>query len=381
MVSETVYRTLLVAYPRDFREEYGEQMVQFCRDRMRWDGRGFRGLLLWMNLIFDLATSAFKERLGGSGMRSGKPVIETEALTKIYGSIVAVDDLSMSVPKGHAYGLLGPNGSGKTTTMGMLLGLVKPTSGNFSLFGSSGGLEESLRRVGAIIEYPSFYPYLTGRENLLYFQGIFERGAPEDIDGLLDKVGLAESGDRRFSTYSLGMKQRLGLAFALLGDPEVLFLDEPTNGMDPAGMAEVRYLIRELCADGRTVLLASHLLNEVEQVCDSVVIMSDGTLIAQGAVSDILRSEDRVRLRTTDDEKAVAILSTVDWIDEVKMESGEVVVAAPGDRAAEISTVLGRAGVYVIETISDRGSLEEYFLEVTGDQEMAGQPYEAGERN
>ena len=381
MVSETVYRTLLVAYPRDFRDEYGELMVQFFRDRMRWDGRGVRGLILWMQLIFDLAASAFKERLRGPGMSDGRPVIETEALTKIYGSIVAVDDLSMSVPRGHAFGLLGPNGSGKTTTMGMLLGLVQPTSGSFSLFGSPGGLEESLRRVGAIIEYPSFYPYLTGRENLLYFQGIFERGAPEDIDGLLDKVGLAESGDRRFSTYSLGMKQRLGLAFALLGDPEVLFLDEPTNGMDPAGMAEIRYLIRELCADGRTVLLASHLLNEVEQVCDSVVIMSEGTLIAQGAVSDILRSEDRVRLRTTDDEKAVEVLSAVDWIEEAKMESGEVVVSAPRERTAEIATLLGRSDVYVVETVSDRGSLERYFLEVTGDQNVAGQPLQAGERN
>lgn len=381
MVSETVYRTLLVAYPREFRGEYGDQMVRFCQDRMRWDGRGIRGLFVWMHLIFDLATSALKEHLKGPGMSHGKTVIETEALTKIYGSIVAVDDLSMSVPKGHAFGLLGPNGSGKTTTMGMLLGLVQPTSGCFSLFGSPGGLEESLRRVGAIIEYPSFYPYMTGRENLLYFQGIFDRGAPEDIDALLEKVGLADSGDRRFSTYSLGMKQRLGLAFALLGDPEVLFLDEPTNGMDPAGMAEVRYLIRELCADGRTVLLASHLLNEVEQVCDSVVIMSEGTLIAQGAVSDILRTEDRVRLRTTDDEKAVAVLSTVDWIEEVKLESGEVVIAAPGDRAAEISTVLGRADVYVVETVSERGSLERYFLEVTGDQEMTGSPVETGERN
>ncbi len=381
MVSETVYRTLLVAYPRDFRDEYGELMVQFFRDRMRWDGRGVRGLILWMQLIFDLAASAFRERLRGPSMSNGRPVIETEALTKIYGSIVAVDDLSVSVPKGHAFGLLGPNGSGKTTTMGMLLGLVQPTSGNFSLFGSSAGLEESLRRVGAIIEYPSFYPYLTGRENLLYFHGIFERGAPEDINGLLEKVGLAESGDRRFSTYSLGMKQRLGLAFALLGDPEVLFLDEPTNGMDPAGMAEVRYLIRELCADGRTVLLASHLLNEVEQVCDSVVIMSNGTLIAQGAVSDILRSGDRLRLKTTDDDKAVAVLSALDWIEDVKLESGEVVVFAPSDRTEEISTALGRSDVYVVETVSDRGSLERYFLEVTGDQDAAGQSLGTGERN
>ncbi len=301
-------------------------------------------------------------------MSKDRPVIETEALTKIYGRKIAVDNLSMAVPRGHAFGLLGPNGSGKTTTMGMLLGLVRPTSGRFSLFGSPDRLEESLRRVGAIIEYPSFYPYLTGRENLRYFQGIFDRGAPEDIDGLLERVGLSESGDYRFSTYSLGMKQRLGLAFALLGDPEVLVLDEPTNGMDPAGMAQVRYLIRELCADGRTVLLASHLLSEVEQMCDSVVIMSNGMLIAQGTVPDILQSENEVRLRTTDDEKAVVVLSALDWIEQVRVENGEVVVSATSDRSAGISTALGQSDVYVIETKSGRGSLERYFLEVTGDE-------------
>ena len=378
MVSERVYRALLVAYPTEFRREYGEQMIQFFRDRMRFDGGGLRGLLIWMQLVPDLAASALKERARASGESSGRPVVETEALTKIYGSIVAVDNLSMAVPRGHAFGLLGPNGSGKTSTMGMLLGLVRPTSGSFTLFGSTGGLEESLRRVGAIIEYPAFYPYLTGRENLLYFRGIFDRGAPEDIEGLLERVGLADSADQRFSTYSLGMKQRLGLAFALMGDPEVLFLDEPTNGMDPAGMAEVRHLIRELCADGRTVLLASHLLNEVEQMCDSVAIMSDGTLIAQGAVPDILLSEDHVRLRTTDDERAVEVLSALDWVADARIEGGEVIVSAPGDRSAEISEALGHSDVYVIATEADRGSLERYFLEVTGDEAARAQRPGAG---
>ena len=378
MVSERVYRALLVAYPTEFRREYGEQMIQFFRDRMRFDGGGLRGLLIWMQLVPDLAASALRERARVSGMNSGRPVVETEALTKIYGSIVAVDNLSMAVPRGHAFGLLGPNGSGKTSTMGMLLGLVRPTSGSFTLFGSTGGLEESLRRVGAIIEYPAFYPYLTGRENLLYFRGIFDRGAPEDIDGLLERVGLADSADQRFSTYSLGMKQRLGLAFALMGDPEVLFLDEPTNGMDPAGMAEVRHLIRELCADGRTVLLASHLLNEVEQMCDSVAIMSDGTLIAQGAVPDILLSEDHVRLRTTDDERAVEVLSALDWVADARTEGGEVIVSAPGDRSAEISEALGRSDVYVIAAEAGRGSLERYFLEVTGDEAAREQRPGAG---
>ena len=295
-------------------------------------------------------------------------VIETNSLTKHYGSIVAVDGLSMSVPRGHVFGLLGPNGSGKTTTMSMLLGLVRPTSGGFSLFGSSDGLEESLHRVGAIIESPSFYPYLTGRQNLLYFQGISRRGAPEDIDGLLDRVGLSGRGDHKFRTYSLGMKQRLGLAYSLLGDPELLFLDEPTNGMDPAGMAEVRDLIRNIGAGGKTVLLSSHLLHEVEQVCDSVAILSKGKLIAQGDVADLLSSQDQIRLQTTDNGRAVEILYALDWVEDVKIEDGEVVVDAPSERAPELSTVLGRSEVFVTDISSGKKSLESYFLEVTGDE-------------
>ena len=301
-------------------------------------------------------------------MAAGSHVIETTSLTKHYGSIVAVDGLSMSVPRGHVFGLLGPNGSGKTTTMSMLLGLVRPTSGAFNLFGSSDGLEQALHRVGAIIESPSFYPYLTGRQNLLYFQGISGRGSADEIDDLLERVSLADRGDHRFRTYSLGMKQRLGLAYALLGDPELLFLDEPTNGMDPAGMAEVRDLIRSLATGGRTVLLSSHLLHEVEQVCDSVAILSRGKLIAQGDVADLLQSQDEIRLKTTDNTKAVEVLSALDWIEDVKTEDGEVVVAASGDRAPELSTTLGRSDVYVTDISTGQKSLESYFLEVTGDE-------------
>ena len=300
-------------------------------------------------------------------MAAASRVIETNSLTKHYGDIVAVDGLSMSVPRGHVFGLLGPNGSGKTTTMSMLLGLVRPTSGGFSLFGSSDGLEQALHRVGAIIESPSLYPYLTGRQNLLYFQGISGRGTSDEIDSLLERVGLADRGDHRFRTYSLGMKQRLGLAYSLLGDPELLFLDEPTNGMDPAGMADVRDLIRSLGTGGRTVLLSSHLLHEVEQVCDSVAILSKGKLIAQGDVADLLRSQDQIRLKTTDNTKAVEVLSSLDWIEDVKIEDGEVVVAAPSDRAPELSTTLGRSEVYVTDISTGQKSLESYFLEVTGD--------------
>jgi ABC-2 type transport system ATP-binding protein len=306
-------------------------------------------------------------------MATGSHVIETSTLTKHYGDIVAVDGLSMSVPRGHVFGLLGPNGSGKTTTMSMLLGLVRPTSGDFNLFGSSDGLEQALHRVGAIIESPSFYPYLTGRQNLLYFQGISGRGTSDEIDGLLERVGLADRGDHRFRTYSLGMKQRLGLAYSLLGDPELLFLDEPTNGMDPAGMAEVRDLIRSLGTGGRTVLLSSHLLHEVEQVCDSVAILSKGRLIAQGKVADLVHSQagDRVRLRTTDNAKAVEVLSALDWVGDVTVDGESIVVTAPSDRSTDVSVALGRSEVYVTEMAADEMSLEQYFLDVTGSDEGA----------
>ena len=297
-------------------------------------------------------------------------VIETDGLTKRYGDILAVDDLSLGVPRGRVFGLLGPNGSGKTTTMGMLLGLVKPTAGSFSLFGDGTSHQDALHRVGAIVETPSFYPYLSGRDNLAYYQGITGRGDQKELDDMLKKVGLADRAHSRFRTYSLGMKQRLGLAYALLGDPELLFLDEPTNGMDPAGMAEVREMIRGLGTGERTVLLSSHLLHEVEQVCDSVAILSKGKLIAQGKVADLVHSRagERVRLRTTDNAKAIEVLSALEWVGDVTIDGESVVVAAPSERSSELSAALGRAEVYVTEMAADEMSLEQYFLEITGDE-------------
>ncbi len=296
-------------------------------------------------------------------------VIRTDGLTKRYGKIVAVDGLSMEVRRGHVYGLLGPNGSGKTTTMGMLLGLVRPTSGSFSLFGSSDGHRDALRRIGSIVETPAFYPYLSGRQNLAYFQGISGRGEPAELDELLERVGLASRGGDRFQTYSLGMKQRLGLAYAMLGDPELLFLDEPTNGMDPEGMAEVRELVRGLGTGGRTVLLSSHLLHEVEQVCDSVTIISRGKLIAQGAVADLLRARrsEQVRVKTTDDARARETLSALEWVEDVAVQAGSLLVTAPIARSGDLTSALSQAGVSVTEMAPVQTSLEEYFLEVTGD--------------
>jgi len=297
-------------------------------------------------------------------------VIRTDGLTKRYGEILAVDGLSMEVPRGRIFGLLGPNGSGKTTTMGMLLGLVKPTSGSFTLFGSNSPHVESLRRLGAIVETPAFYPYLSGRDNLAYFQGIGGRSDAAELDDLLEKVGLSDRADSRFRTYSLGMKQRLGLAYALLGDPELLFLDEPTNGMDPAGMAEVRDLIRSLGTGGRTVLLSSHLLHEVEQVCDSVAILSKGRLIAQGNVDDLVRpgGDERVRLRTTDNATAVEVFEGLDWVTSVDVDGDSLLVATASERSPEISTALGQAEVYVTEMAAEETSLEQYFLDVTEEE-------------
>ena len=297
-------------------------------------------------------------------------VIQTEELTKRYGRVLAVDGLSLNVPRGRIFGLLGPNGSGKTTLMSMLLGLVRPTSGSFSLFGTpptGGGLDRQLHRIGALVETPTFYPYLSGRNNLAYFQGISGRDDAKELDSLLEQVGLAGRGGDKFQTYSLGMKQRLGLAYTLLGDPELLVLDEPTNGMDPAGMAEVRDLIRGLAGDNRTVILSSHLLNEVEQVCDSVAILSHGRLIAQGDVADLLQAEGRpqVRLRTTDDRMAYEILNALAWVSSVSADNGYLVATVEPDRSWEITAALSRNQVYVAEMAPAQISLEQYFLDVT----------------
>ena len=297
-------------------------------------------------------------------------VIQTDGLTKRYGRVLAVDELSLNVPRGRIFGLLGPNGSGKTTLMSMLLGLVRPTAGAFTLFGQSpvgGGLDRQLHRVGALIETPTFYPYLSGRNNLAYFQGISGRGKQQDLDSLLEQVGLGGRGGDKFQTYSLGMKQRLGLAYTLLGDPELLVLDEPTNGMDPAGMAEVRELIRGLANDNRTVILSSHLLNEVEQVCDSVAILSHGRVIAQGEVSELLqeRGQAQVRLRTTDNAKAYEILNALAWVEGVSADNSYLLAGVAPDRSWEITAALSRNEVYVAEMAPAQMSLEQYFLDVT----------------
>ena len=297
-------------------------------------------------------------------------VVETTRLTKRYGDVVAVDDLSLAVPRGTVFGLLGPNGAGKTTIIGSLLGLIRPSAGTIRLFDAEidGSTDAAVRRIGAIMETPAFYPYLSGRDNLRYFQGITGDADDSEIGRLLDLVGLAERAEDRFNTYSLGMKHRLGIAYALLGDPELLLLDEPTNGLDPSGMAEVRQLLRRLGDGDRTIVLASHLLNEVEQVCDRVAILSRGRVIAEGAVGDLLGRRDRLRLVTTDDPGARRLLEALDWVGSVAEADGGLLVEAPSGRAAELSAALSVAGIFPAELRTVATSLEQYFLEVTGEE-------------
>jgi ABC-type multidrug transport system ATPase subunit len=285
-----------------------------------------------------------------------------------------VRDLSLRIPRGGVFGLLGPNGSGKTTTIGLLLGLVAPTSGSIRLFGSDirKSHQASLHRIGAMVESPAFYPDLSGRANLKFFRGIGQRGEAGEIERLLELVGLTARADSKFRTYSLGMKQRLGIAYALLGNPDLVFLDEPTNGLDPAGMAEMRELIVKLSKAGHTIVLSSHLLNEVEQVCSDVAILSRGALIAQGKVQDLVQTQGSVRLKTTADERAAQILGALDWVASVRSEAGYLVIGVAPDRAGDVTRALARQEVFVTEMLPQRVSLESFFLQVTAGQGTPG---------
>jgi ABC-type multidrug transport system ATPase subunit len=291
-------------------------------------------------------------------------VIETSELTKRYGErIVAVDRLAMQVQRGEVYGFLGPNGAGKTTTLRMLLGLVRPTSGSALVLGAQPGSPASLARLGALIEGPTFYPFLSGRDNLRVLARY--AGTPESrIEVVLHEVDLAARASDRFGTYSLGMKQRLGIAGALLKDPELLILDEPTNGMDPAGMAEMRRFIRGLGRGRRTVLLSSHLMAEVEQICDRVGVISRGRLVGEGTV-DELRGRESLWIRAEPLDDAERVLGSIRGIEQVARSDGGLRIAADPAAAPEINRALVDAGIAVGELRHERASLEKVFLELT----------------
>jgi ABC-type multidrug transport system ATPase subunit len=297
-------------------------------------------------------------------------VIETSDLSKRYDErILAVDGLALRVRRGEVYGFLGPNGAGKTTTLRMLLGLVHPTSGTALVLGARPGSPQSLAHVGALIETPAFYPFLSGRDNLRVLARY--AAAPETrIEPVLEEVGLAARGSDRFGTYSLGMKQRLGIAAALLKDPELLILDEPTNGMDPAGMAEMRTFIRDLGRDRRTVLLSSHLMAEVEQIADRVGVISRGQLVGEGTVEE-LRGRESLWVRAEPLEKAERVVEELSAVEQVSRVDGGLRIAADPAAAAAINRSLVEAGIAVGELRHERASLEKVFLELTQQEKEA----------
>jgi ABC-2 type transport system ATP-binding protein len=274
----------------------------------------------------------------------------------------------MTVRRGEVYGFLGPNGAGKTTTLRMLLGLVRPTSGSAQVLGRSAGGPEATARVGALIEGPGFFPYLSGRANLRMLARY--RGLPDSVaEDALVRVDLAGRGDDRFKAYSLGMKQRLGVAAALMGDPELIVLDEPTNGLDPAGMADMRALVVALARGGQTVLLSSHLLAEVQEICDRVGVIVDGRLLRESTVSDLRGGTSLlVRALPTEDAEAVVRRVVGDGVVEVTGDALELRVAP--ERAPDVVRALVAAGVDVLEVSPRERTLEEVFFELTGTHGM-----------
>ncbi|MEN9937469.1 MAG: hypothetical protein RLZZ387_4048 [Chloroflexota bacterium] len=293
--------------------------------------------------------------------------ILTEGLTKRFGERTAVDGVSLEVARGEVFGFLGPNGAGKTTTISMLLGLVRPTSGRALVLGHdvARDLPAALRRVGAMVEAPAFYPYLSGRDNLRVLARA--GGLPERrVEAVLELVELAPRARDRFKVYSQGMRQRLGIAAALLHEPELVILDEPTNGLDPAGQHEIRALVRTLAQAGRTVFLSSHVLHEVEQLCGRVAILKQGRVIALGRVAELLRRGRGVLVRVAGGAGAVAeILRALPWVAGVEERDDALLVAAPAERAAEINALLTARGVAVTEIRAHEERLEDFFLEVT----------------
>jgi ABC-2 type transport system ATP-binding protein len=293
-------------------------------------------------------------------------VVETRGLTKHYGkSIVAVDGLELNVNRGEVYGFLGPNGAGKTTTLRMLLGLIRPTAGTARVVGAEPGSPASLMKVGAIVETPAFYPYLTGYDNLRLLA--IYCGVPlKRVDSTLEEVELTPRARHKFSTYSMGMKQRLGVAAALLKEPELLILDEPTNGLDPQGMADVRNLIISLGKGHRTVLVSSHLLGEVEQMCTRIGVIRKGKLVAEGTI-DELRGAATLTVRAAPADKAREVLEKGSGAENVKViADGSFSLKVDLRHTAEINRQLVEAGVAVTELHANERSLEDIFMELTG---------------
>lgn len=292
-------------------------------------------------------------------------ILTVTNLTKKFGFLTAVKDLSFTIEKGNVYGILGPNGSGKSTTLGIILNVVNRTAGEFSWFDGNTSTHEALKKVGAIIERPNFYPYMTAIQNLKLVCKIKE--VPETkIQEKLELVGLWDRKDSKFRTYSLGMKQRLAIASALLNDPEILILDEPTNGLDPQGIHQIRQIIKKIAGLGTTILLASHLLDEVEKVCSHVVILRKGEKLYSGPVEDMLASHGFFELRTADLEKLEQLLEKNASFGKISRENDTLTAYLKEEmNAEELNKFLFEKGMVLSHLVKRKESLEEQFLTLT----------------
>ena len=296
------------------------------------------------------------------------PPIEARGLLKRYGSVTAVDHVDLTVEAGDVYGYLGPNGAGKTTSLRMLLGLIRPDAGTAKLFGRDPLVEgaRALDGVAGFVEAPRFYPYLTGRRNLELVAALDGDGAAGRIEEALDTVELSERARDRVGGYSHGMRQRLGIAGALLRDPRLLLLDEPTTGLDPGGMRDMRQLVRRLAGAGITVLLSSHLMGEVEELCDRVAIVRTGRVVYEGSLPELLASTaGRYELRTTDDVRAAAVAAERPGIADVRFSGDGLTLSAGEEAVAALSIALGDAGVGISALVPRTATLEELFFRMT----------------
>ena len=292
-------------------------------------------------------------------------ILSIKNLHKRYGYVHAVNNVSLEIQKGNVYGILGPNGSGKSTTLGIVLNVVNKTSGEFSWFDGKMDTHEALKKVGAIIERPNFYPYMTAKENLelvCKIKGINYAKVEEK----LTLVGLMERKDSKFRTFSLGMKQRLAIASALLNDPEILILDEPTNGLDPQGIHQIRDIIKHIASQGTTILLASHLLDEVEKVCSHVLVLRKGEILYSGRVDGITANEAFFELEAADNEGLKTVLERHPDVEKTVSEHGKVVVYLKKDlNASALNRYLFENNIALNHLVKKKNSLEEQFLELT----------------
>ena len=290
-------------------------------------------------------------------------VVTTQNLTKHYGHIRAVDNLNLEIPEKSVFGILGPNGSGKTTTLGMLLDVILPTSGTYSWFGNQSNTENR-RQIGSILETPSFYPYLSAVDNLKIIAEI-KSGGYGSIDEVLTLVGLYERRHSIFRTFSLGMKQRLALASALLSNPRVMILDEPTNGLDPRGIAEIRDLIRTIAGQGKTIILASHLLDEVQKVCSHFAVLNKGKLLYSGLVNDVSGDEQRIELSADDVNQLYSLLENYPGKKNLEVKDNRIIITLPGDASVtRLSSYIYQQGVVPTHLVALHRSLEKQFLDI-----------------